>query len=189
MVVSDDNENIRLACEYVYPNACFQLCHNHFKENIRRALQTRTNPTYQSFMFRIQDLFSFKRSRDDFNRLAKNIFNEHRDDPRCVSIMLDIQKRMDVLIGYLKIKDTPTTTNLIESFNSQFQARLKVTKGFESFSKADIWINAYILRRRFKRFTDCTKKFKHLNGTSGFEKSKKPEVKISSFLSFLGARF
>jgi len=189
IVVSDDNENIRLACKYVYPNANFQLCQNHFKENIRRSLCVRTDPTYRDFMYRVDHLFSIKRSLDDFNRCATSIFNDYHNNPVCVSVMLDIQRKTDILLGYLKVKHTPRTTNLIESFNSHFQGRFKSTKGFETFKSADVWINAYILRRRFKEFTDCTAKFRHLNGTSSIQQSKKSDVDLTSFLEFLGANF
>lgn len=99
-------------------------------------------------MLLVQNLFSFKRSEDDFNRFAKNIFNQYKNDEICVSIMLDIQKRRDLLLGYLNVKGTPTTNNLIESFNSHFESRFKSIKGFESFKHANLWVNAYILRRR-----------------------------------------
>lgn len=186
LVVCDDNENIRLAAISIYPNARFQLCQNHFKENIRKRLSVRTDPTYRPFMHDIEVLFKFKRSLDDFNRVAKNIFNTYKNDPVCLSIILDIQKKKDLLLGYLNVKNAPRTTNLIESFNSHFQARFKSIKGFESFKSANIWINAYLLRRRFKKFTDCSNKFKYLNGKSSFSISKKSDVELSTFLEFLG---
>ena len=177
-LVSDDNLNIPEACREIYPKAFWQLCTNHFKENIRRTLGVRTEPLHQPFMNGIEDLFSFKRSEDDFNRVAKNIFNVNKNNDLYVSILLDIEKRKKNLLGY---KDVPRTTNLIESFNSQFQAKFRLIKTFESFKHADLWSNGYILRRRFRVFTDCTGKFKSLNGKSSIEISKKPDVDLPTF--------
>ena len=186
ILVSDDNENIRLACNLIYPNAHFQLCQNHFKENIRRTLMTRSNPKHNDFMKEINTLFEFKRSPDDFNRYAKNIFNMFKYNELYVSIMLEIQKRRNYLLGYLNVKGTPRTNNIIESFNSHFEARFKAVRKFQSFKHADIWINAYILRRRFKEFTDCKGKFKQLNGKCSVQISKNKSVDLTSFLKIPG---
>ncbi len=172
-LVCDDNPNIREACLAVYPKAVIQICQNHFKENIRRMLGVRTDPSYQAFMHEIEILFSCKRSLDDFNRVGKNIFNKYKEDSLCVKVMLDIDFRKDVLLGYLKFPNTPRTTNLIESYNSHMEARLKSIKGFKSFETADLWVNGYIIKRRNQKFTDCKGKFKHLNGTTSLEKSRK----------------
>ncbi|MCX6779279.1 MAG: AAA family ATPase, partial [Candidatus Magasanikbacteria bacterium] len=42
--------------------------------------------------------------------------------------------------------------------------RLKTIKGFKSFKHADLWLNAYFVRRRYKPYTDCGEHFKKLNG-------------------------
>ncbi len=177
-LVSDDNLNIPNACKQIYPKSLWQLCTNHLKENIRRSIEVRTVPTYQQFMREIEMLLGNKRSEDDFNRTAKNIFTKYKEDNLCVSILLDLERRKHNLIGF---KNTPTTTNLIESFNSQFQAKFRLIKTFESFQHADLWINAYIIKRRYRIFTDCTGKFSSLNGRSSIEISKKPDVDLPTF--------
>lgn len=182
-VVCDDNTNIYEACRYVYPNAIVQLCQNHYKENIRRTLDLTVNQQYIPFMKHVEELFVRKRSPDDFNRFAKNILTQHTHIPLCTSIMLDIYNTQDLLCGWRKGHHIPTTTNLIESFNSHLQGRLKTIKGFESFIHANTWLNAYFLRRRTKKFTDCDSKFKYLNGSSSFQQSKKLTVKSCSFFN------
>lgn len=188
-LVCDDNPNIREACLAVYPKAVIQICQNHFKENIRKALNVRTDPTYQPFMHDIEILFAFKRSLDDFNRVGKNIFNKYKGDKNCIRILLDIDFRKELLLGYLKFPGTPRTTNLIESFNSHMQSRLKSIKGFKSFKTADLWVNAYFIKRRTQKFTDCRGKFKHLNGRTSLEKTVKENVDIPVFLLEKSARF
>jgi len=175
-LVSDDNINILNSCLDIYPKVRFQLCINHFKENIRKSLNIRTDPTYKPFMCKIEDLLCVKRSEDDFNSVAKNILNQYKYDSNCIPILLDIERRKLNLMGYSRI---PRTTNLIESFNSHFQAKFKALKGFESFQHADLWINGYIIKRRTRVFTDCKGKFKHLNGRNSLSISANSNVDLS----------
>jgi transposase-like protein len=163
-LVSDDNLSIPSACYEIYPNAIWQLCLNHFKENIRNTLQVRTDPTYQPFMLDLMVLFKHKRSLDDFNRIAHNIVGKYKDSSLCIAIMADIKRRQKDLMGYLGYRGTPRTNNLIESFNSHINGRLRTIKGFESFKHANLWLNGYFLRRRLRVFTDCDGKFKSING-------------------------
>jgi transposase-like protein len=177
----DDNENIRLACLSVFPNATIQLCQTHYLENIRKNLGVRSDPTYESFVRRLEYLFHPKRSEDDFNRVAKNILNEYKADARAVSVMVDIHKRKALLLGYLKVKHCPKTSNIIECFNSHVNGRLESHRGFKTFQNANDWINGWIIRRRTKRFTCCKGQFKKLNGKTPLELSKKSDVEIPAF--------
>lgn len=188
-VVCDENINIFDACRYVYPNAIIQLCQNHYKENIRRSLDLTINPQYEGFIHAIEDLFSFKRTPDDFNRKAKHILNQFKDDNLCSSIMVDIYRNDHLLSGWREGHNIPTTTNLIECFNSHLQGRLKTIKGFESFKHADLWLNGYFLRRRYKRFTSCVGKFRRLNGHNSLSISKKPDVDIPPYFDGKRDRF
>jgi hypothetical protein len=165
-VVCDDNINIYQAASKVYPAAVTQLCQNHYKQSIRLGLDVRNDPAYLPFMHEIENLFEKRRSEDEFGHLAGKILVKYQSDPRCISILADLQKRLPFLNAYTRLKRVPRTTNLIESYNSHLQGRLKTIKGFESFKYADLWLNAYFLKRRLKPFTDCTRSFRHLNGTS-----------------------
>jgi len=165
-IVSDDNPNIYDAAKHVYVDAISQICHNHYKETIRQNLHVRTDATYVPFMREIEELFVKRRSEEEFNHVALKIYNHFKHDSLCMSVMLDIQKRLPQLTAYMKEKNIPRTTNLIESYNSHLEGRLKTIKGFESFKHADLWLNGYFLKRRMQPFTDCTKQFKRLNGTA-----------------------
>lgn len=169
-VVSDDNQNTPQACLSVYPNAIWQLCQNHYKHNLRITLNLKNDTTYRPFMTEVETLFSGKISIEDFRGRASKIYKKYaNEDELCKKVMLDIARRSPDLLGYLKLKNTPRTTNLIESFNSHLQGRLKTIKGFENFKNAQTWLNIYFLRRRLKKFTDCEKQFKKLNGISSLE--------------------
>lgn len=117
----------------------------------------------------VETLFCRKMGVEEFKVRASKIYQKYKNNDLCVKVMLDIAKRSPELLGYLKLPHTPRTTNLIESFNSHLQGRLKTIKGFESFKNANSWLNIYFLRRRLKKFTDCEKQFKKLNGTSSLE--------------------
>lgn len=182
-VVCDENTNIYEAARYVYPNVCIQLCQNHYKENVRRSLDLTGNPHYISFMKEIEELFLFKRTPDDFNRKGKIIFNRFGKDKLLTSVLIDIYKNQELLLGWRKGHNVPTTTNLIECFNSHLNGRLKTVKGFESFKHADIWLNGYFLRRRTKKFTSCMGKFRSLNGYNSLQKAKKSGIVLPTFFT------
>lgn len=162
-LVCDGNINIYQSCAYIYPKVVVQLCLTHYKHNLRKNLDVKNNEYYAQFMQDVTYLFSKKRSVHEFNVHALKIWNKYHHDERLKSVLMDIQRRLDVLCGHWKNAQMPQTTNLIESFNSHLQGRLETIKGFESFEHADRWLNGYFIRRRTKPFTDCTGKFKHLN--------------------------
>jgi len=136
-------------------------------------------------MQEVQYLFERHRSREEFQNVAGKIYRKYQDNDICRSILLDIQKRLPQLLAYTNIPKVPRTTNLIESFNSHLEGRLKTIKGFESFKHADTWLNAYFIRRRLKPFTDCAGKFRYLNGKSSLEQTIKPNYKIDTVLKLI----
>ena len=179
-LVCDDNQNFQLACRRTYPKAIIQICHNHYKENIRRNLAIRSDPTYRSFMYEIEKLFSQKRSVDEFFIIARKILLNYGTDPKCQTTLLDIERRKEVLLAYNNEKSIPRTTNLIECFNAHLESRLKSLRGFESVEHAKLWFNAYFIRRRLKPFTDCTDRFKQLNGKCSLEVAIQNERKFQT---------
>lgn len=184
-VVSDDNINIYQAASFIYPKSLSQICHNHYKEAIRATLAVRTDPTYIPFMQRIEELFEKRRSREEFNHVAGKILAHFKNDPQCVSVLADIQRRLPQLTAYMREKHIPRTTNLIESYNSHLEGRLKTIKGFESFTHADQWLNGYFIKRRLQPFTDCTKHFAKLNGTRSLEHSLKNASDLTTLLKLI----
>lgn len=178
VVIADDVEGLKIAAKHYYPKAKIQLCHTHYIENIRQLLHIRTDTTYQHF----------------FNSLIKHVFTdptnrttredglihvlEHRtnNDEILQSIVIDIAKKYDDLFAYESIPHCPKTNNIIECFNSHLNGRLKTIKGFASFHSASRWLNAYLIRRRTKPFTDCEGQFKKFNGTLPLQNSIKKQA-------------
>lgn len=172
IVVCDDNENIKLAAKYIFPNVIIQTCQNHFLENIRKDLGVRTDEKYKPFVDDLKnELFSQKLTRQDFEKKAFKLFKKYEHDSVAVHYMLRIQKYTQELTNASLVKHAPRTTNLMELYNSHLEARLKSIKGFKSFSSAKKWLNAYILRRRFRKFRSCCRKFGYLNGKTSISQT------------------
>lgn len=184
IVVADDRSSLPIGLKRVYPDIPVQLCLNHYIENIRQQLHIRTDVTHQHF----------------FNSLKQHVFDEYIDDAhldaalhhvlteRCDNILLrqdivmTIARRRQELFVYKKIPQCPNNTNLIELFNSHFNARLKTLKGFKTEEHALLWLNGLLIRRRTKPFTDCSPKFKHLNGKCSLQIALKPHLKFPEIL-------
>lgn len=86
-------------------------------------------------------------------------------------LLADFHDNQEYLLNYLKYPhlNIPATTNLLEGFNSQLELRLSSIRGFETIATAKNYINAWIIKRRLTKFTDCRKNFKKLNGKSPLE--------------------
>lgn len=180
-VVSDDNPNLYETAKYAFPRVTTQLCHLHYLRNIRYSLDLDENLQHREFVRDVRTLFFTKRAPDDFDNRARNLLRKFQTDRACVETLINIAKRKEHLLGYLSRKGTPLTTNLIEGLNSHLQARLSKLNGFETMSHAKTWLNAYFLRRRTKKFTDCRGKFTYLNGKTSLQMSKKPGIDLPSF--------
>lgn len=184
IVVADDRSSLPIALKRIFPHIPLQLCLNHYLENIRQRLHFRTDPTHRHF----------------FHALKRHVFDEYTDDQglnaalhdifmnRCEgnlireAIVMDIDRRRAELFAYTNVANCPNTTNLIELFNSHFNARIKSLKGFKTQKHAVLWLNGLMLRRRTKPFTDCSMKFKHLNGKSSLEMSMKKQARWPEML-------
>lgn len=171
IAVADDRSSMNTGLKRYFPKSLIQRCQGHYLENIRQCLHTRTDEKHRHF----------------FNSLKKYVFDEFENNTlldkalnhlrvyRCegdlmrLAIVANIDERRTELFSYKSIPDCPPNTNLIELFNSHLNGRLKTIKGFKSFQAAERWLNAYVLRRRTKAFTDCDGKFRPLNGKSSLQ--------------------
>jgi len=178
LVVCDDNTNLKLAALKNFPSVKIQTCFNHFKENIRRDLKTRSDQTYVPFMRRVEKVFKVKRTDEDMNRQFYAFYRDYQSDPVALSILTRIGKYTPELTAYRGINSAPTTTNLMEGLNGHLEARLVALRSFQSSRYAKLWLNGYVLKRRYTKFTDCRGKFRHLNGKRGLDQTKKPGIDI-----------
>lgn len=187
IAICDDTAPLHTALKHYYPKGRIQLCHTHYLENIRQQLKVRTEPRYQGFFYTLSS--AFKRNVHHFKRQAilRHLWHtQAKKDKTIMFILLDIQARYRKLFAYdYHISHCPKTNNIIEAFNSHLEARLKSIKGFESFHSAERFLNAWMVRRRTKVFTDCDHPFKHLNKKCSLQIVLK---KDSSFPTILGVK-
>jgi hypothetical protein len=178
LIVCDDNINCKMAARKHFPSVHIQTCFNHFKENIRRDLRVRSEDTYKPFMRRIEEVFTDKLNDGDMNKRLGGLYTLWRHDPVAVSVLANIERYRTELTGYRGVPGSPVTSNIMEGINSHLEGRLQKLRSFQSISYAKLWMNGYVLKRRFTKFTDCKGKFRSLNGKSGVELTKKPEVDV-----------
>lgn len=165
IVVADDRGGLKTALLKVFPQARLQLCHNHYLENIRRLLHIRTEERYRPFFYALKEMVFEERT--DVGRALTLFLAWLRKEKRLLkNIVGEIRYRQEELFSYLLLPGCPNNTNLIELYNSHLNGRLKTIKGFQSFASAEQWLNAWMIRRRTKSFTDCEGKFQYLNGHS-----------------------
>jgi hypothetical protein len=180
LLVCDDNINLKMAARYHFPSCKIQTCYNHFKENIRRDLKTRSGNTYRLFMRKIESIISSSQKLADhtLNHWLWCLYRDFKHDPVCLSVLTNIEKYKTELLAYRGIHQAPVTTNLIEGLNGHLEARLQKLRSFQTVKYARLWLNGYILKRRFTRFTDCRGKFRFLVGKSGLMMTKKERIDI-----------
>ena len=173
IIVADDRSSLPLALKQVFPNTPLQLCQNHYTENIRQALHIRTDMAHRRFFNALKKyVLDEYENEQKLNDALHYVLTKHCENiPLRQMIVLDISKRRKELFAYKQILNCPNNTNLIELFNSHFNPRLKATKGFKNEDHANLILNAMIIRRRTKEFTDCSPKFKHLNGKCSLQMS------------------
>lgn len=178
LIVCDDNTNLKMAARKNFPEVRIQTCFNHFKENIRRELRVRSDDIYKPFMKRIESVLTEKLNDEAMNRALFAIYRDYHQDPVTLSVLTNIQRYRSELTGYRGIPGSPVTTNIIEGLNSHLEARLQAIRSFQSVSYAKLWLNGYVLKRRYTIYTDCRGKFRSINGKSGVQLTKKPDVDL-----------
>lgn len=184
IVVSDDVAPLKIALKRYYPDAKLQLCHTHYIENIRQKIHLRTQDTYQHFFNSlICHVFTDPLTRLEREQGLWHVWQYRTNDNSLLcTIVQEIAKRFDDLFVYTTISNCPKTNNIIECFNSHLKSRLNSIKGFQSFESAERFLNAFLIRRRTKPFTDCEGQFKHYNGKMPLQNSIKLNVKFPKIL-------
>lgn len=185
IVIVDDISALKPALKRIYPTVPIQLCHNHYFEILRQMLRVRTEEKYHDFFYELKEAFSPKNHYGKRQAWLTGIYYRYgKHDKMIQTILVDVQQRYDNFFAFNSQyrEQCPNTTNIIESYNSHLQGRLKSIKGFQSFHSAERRLNAWMLRRRTKPFTDCEEPFKHLNGKSSLEVALKKDGKFPEIL-------
>lgn len=185
IVIADDIAPLKPALKRVFPSVRLQLCHNHYFESLRQILAIRTTARYRPFFYELKQAFNRNNHYEKRQAALRRLHYVYgRTDKTVQTILVDVITRYDLLFAFSDkfMKQCPCTTNMIESYNSHIQGRLKTIKGFQNFHSAQRWLNAWMIRRRTKPFTDCQEPFKHLNGKMSLEMSMKKDADVASIL-------
>ncbi|MCL4374266.1 transposase [Patescibacteria group bacterium] len=178
LLVCDDNASLKMAARYAFPKIRIQTCWNHFKETIRKELNVRSDPTYRYVSRAVDNILLTRQPTETFNRRFGNFFTKYGSDPVAREVLTNIERNKEELLAYKWIRRAPFTNNLMECFNSHLEARLTPLKGFNSYADARLWLNGYVLKRRFTAFTSCSGKFRHLNRKRSIDITKKKGIDL-----------
>lgn len=178
VVVSDEAPALPLALNRVFPRCFQQLCHVHYLENMRVLFSIRTEEKYRSFFREVWELFKPGLSGQHRIFVLSALREKYAHDRHIVNQLADIGDKYHLLFAFEQIPNCPRSNNIIEAFNSHLNGRLKTIKGFESFHSAERWLNAWMIRRRTKPFTDCEGQFKKLNGRCSLEETMDEKLKF-----------
>lgn len=163
VVTCDEHQSILRAIRSEFSASNIQLCHVHILRNIKKLLDTNstTDMDFYSNVCRLLD----SRNNEQFFKRGVSLQQKYWRNPLYATILKDLDLKTDYITVFMKYRKAPKTTNLIECYNSHLAQRLRAIKGFESYESADLWLNAYVLRKRTKPLTDCSGRFRRLNGT------------------------
>lgn len=179
VLVRDGNQRIGEAAVYVYGKPIDQQsCHHHFLDKFDKVMaekscdaQDRTNildlKMHICSIIRVPDI--------DLACHRVNIFmreqNRFRTSATTNELVDKFIRDYESLTEYLQHPTgfVPTTVNVSENINKQLKDRLKPMCMFQSIASAENYLKLWCLKRRFQKFTDCKKPFKHLNGKAPLE--------------------
>lgn len=179
VLVRDGNSRIGEAARSVYGKPIDeQLCHHHFLEKFEDALAARECSAQERTailelqsrvcsIIRVDDIDLACRRVNDFSREQ----NRFRISATTNELVDKFIRDFESLTEYLQHPRgfVPTTVNLSENINKQLKDRLKPMCMFQSIQSAENYVKLWCLKRRFQKFTDCKKPFKHLNGKAPLE--------------------
>ena len=185
IVVCDDNKSLKQSCVRTFSKIHIQACYIHILRQVRLELHITKEPTYREFYRELRYALSVKVHHNVEYRtrlllkLWKDALKKSEQEEMRIMSWLDGHFGEE-LFNYQYLPATPLTSNLIETFNGHLEDRLASIKGFESYHHAQLWLNAYVLKRRFTKFTDCGHKFRRLNGLRPIDQTKSLNIDIGT---------
>lgn len=184
VVVCDGNTAIEPALKRVFPEAVTQLCHTHVFKNIADALHLKTDNTHLHFFNSLKKhIFRLPQNHEERVIGFAHVFHVHaKGNLLLEAILEEIADHEEALFRYKDLPNVPNTNNLIEGTNTQVKARVIPMRALKTRRGADLFVNAWMLRRRTKTFTDCGKNFRHLNGTRSLDLVLKEDAVLPEIL-------
>jgi hypothetical protein len=176
-IISDDIVDIiGYPMRFYFPKAKIQLCQKHFADRLKTILGYHTSDKHKKFVDKVI-VFLRKRTFKKKKEFEK-LFSKYGNNDIYRDSLLNLYSKRIFLFHYLSNKNIPRDNNLIELYNSHLEGRLKTIKGFGSFDSASSFLNAWMIRRRTKKFSSCSKKFSYLNGKYSLEFVLKDDISL-----------
>jgi len=111
LLVCDDNINLKMAARKHFPMVKIQTCYNHLKENIRRELNVRSDPTYRYISVAIDNILSHRQPMWMFNERFQRLYDKYSSNPVAQQVLTNVQKNKTELLAYKWIRKSPYTNN------------------------------------------------------------------------------
>lgn len=178
-LVRDGNRTIEEAARHVYGTPfSSQLCHHHFLAKFDDAIAMRDCSSKEKeellhlkhrvcLVIRVSDIHLACERMNEFHR-EQNRFRTSTMKSELVDKVIRDFENLTMYLQYPK-GFIPTTVNVSENINKQLKDRFKPMCMFQSISSVEHYLKLWCLKRRFQKFTDCKKPFKHLNGRAPLE--------------------
>ena len=179
VLVRDGNKAIGEAAVHVYGKPIDQqLCHHHFLAKFDDAMAVKTcdakdQKNILDLKMRVCSIIRVPDIDLACTRAAQFFREQNRFKTSVVTTELvgKFIRDYESLTEYLQHPRgfVPTTVNVSENMNKQLKDRLTPMCRFQSIQSAENYVKLWCLKRRFQKFTDCKKPFKHLNGKAPLE--------------------
>ncbi len=176
-LVSDGSPEIPCAARKVYGNDfVFQLCTRHFLEGLKGLAIAKENeqdiPATETLIKNIQEIIQAKTleiAKENL-KLLKRKKHFYKTDIQKI-ILRQFKEKFNFLMSHLFYpgRNIPHTNNDIENLFKQLELNIGSVGRFGKFWNAHHYLNAWALKRRFTKFTDCKGPRKHRNGRAPLE--------------------
>lgn len=176
-LVSDGSPEIPHAARKVYgDNFIFQLCTRHFLEGLKglmigKEIEQNISKT-EALIKNIQEIIQAKTLKIAKEKLEALRTEKHFYKTNIQKIIFQqFKKKFNSLMSHLYYpeRNIPHTNNDIENLFRQLNLNIKSIGRFNKFWNAHYYLNAWALKRRFTKFTDCKGWRKYRNGKAPLE--------------------
>lgn len=176
-LVSDGSPEIPHAARKVYgDNFIFQLCTRHFLEGLRnlmiaKEMEQKISET-ETLIQNIREIIQAKTL-----AIAKEKLETLRTEKHFYKTIIQkiifrqFKEKFNSLMSHLFYpeRNIPHTNNDIENLFKQLELNIGSVGRFGKFWNAHHYLNAWALKRKFTKFTDCKGQRKHRNGKAPLE--------------------
>ncbi|MBD3272554.1 MAG: hypothetical protein GF384_08485 [Elusimicrobia bacterium] len=174
-IISDGFPSILGAVKQTFPHLPHQLCVKHFYDETYRFMRYRQHRKHiranlaERFMKQLHHVL-FAKSLLHYHGELNHLFNDpkfNRFDFK--DLIIRMQYYSKYLTPHFLDTSIPRTTNIIENVISQLDLKINPIIKFDSHERAWATIKTIIAWYRFKKFSNCRKRYKHHNGKAPLE--------------------